>query len=66
MFHVNKYRDVLNQQAIDRGIKTMFGTELVAVDGKARLATFRTAATGESIPEVLNPTSNSQWLIYSH
>jgi hypothetical protein len=46
MFHVPKYGAVLDQLAAARGVETRFGTELVAVDGPRRRATFRDTQTG--------------------
>jgi hypothetical protein len=46
MFPVRKYGAVLDEMAKARGIETLFGTELVAVNGPARRATFRDIKTG--------------------
>jgi hypothetical protein len=53
MFPVRKYGVVLDEMAKTRGIETLFGTELVAVDGPARRATFRDIKTGA--PPRLSP-----------
>ncbi len=50
MFPVRKYGAALDEMAKARGIETLFGTELVAVDGPARRATFRDIKTGGSSP----------------
>jgi hypothetical protein len=46
MFHVPKYGAALDKLAAARGVETGFGTELVAVDGPRRRATFRDTQTG--------------------
>ena len=55
MFPVRKYGETLDAMAAARGIETLFGTELAAVDGPARRATFRDIQTGRPPPPPTRP-----------
>jgi sulfide:quinone oxidoreductase len=51
MFGVKKYSDVLEALRAERGVKASFKKELVAVDGKAKVATFKSLEDGELTKE---------------
>jgi sulfide:quinone oxidoreductase len=49
MFGIKKYSDLLEELRVQRGVKGCFRNELIAVDGKKKLATFKSLNDGNKI-----------------